>query len=53
MPCRSGTSASVAGLKVTALPWSGVKNSGRGFSLSALGFDQLTRPKSLHYRLAL
>lgn len=34
-----------------ALPWTGVKNSGRGHSLSALGFDQLTRPKSLHFRL--
>lgn len=34
-----------------ALPWSGVKESGRGVSLSALGFDALTRPKALHYRL--
>jgi acyl-CoA reductase-like NAD-dependent aldehyde dehydrogenase len=34
-----------------ALPWSGVKDSGRGFSLSALAFDQLTRPKSIHFRL--
>lgn len=34
-----------------ALPWSGVKNSGRGVTLSALGFDALTRPKALHYRL--
>ncbi len=34
-----------------ALPWSGVKDSGRGFSLSHLAFDQLTRPKSLHFRL--
>ena len=34
-----------------ALPWVGQKNSGRGHSLSALGFDQLTRPKSLHFRL--
>jgi acyl-CoA reductase-like NAD-dependent aldehyde dehydrogenase len=30
----------------------GVKNSGRGHSLSALGFDQLTRPKSIHFRLS-
>jgi acyl-CoA reductase-like NAD-dependent aldehyde dehydrogenase len=36
-----------------SLPWSGVKDSGRGHSLSALGFDALTRPKSLHYRLKL
>lgn len=35
-----------------ALPWLGVKNSGRGLSLSALGFEQLTRPKSLHFRLS-
>ncbi|MDC0712896.1 aldehyde dehydrogenase family protein [Stigmatella sp. ncwal1] len=35
-----------------ALPWIGVKNSGRGHSLSALGFDALTRPKSLHFRLS-
>jgi acyl-CoA reductase-like NAD-dependent aldehyde dehydrogenase len=35
-----------------ALPWIGVKNSGRGHSLSALGFDQLTRPKSIHFRLS-
>jgi acyl-CoA reductase-like NAD-dependent aldehyde dehydrogenase len=34
-----------------ALPWSGVKDSGRGFSLSQLGFDQLTRPKAIHFRL--
>ncbi|MCY1015615.1 aldehyde dehydrogenase family protein [Pyxidicoccus sp. MSG2] len=34
-----------------ALPWSGVKDSGRGMTLSALGFDSLTRPKSLYYRL--
>ncbi|MFO0680074.1 MAG: aldehyde dehydrogenase family protein [Polyangiaceae bacterium] len=34
-----------------ALPWTGVKNSGRGVSLSALGFDQLTQPKSIHFRL--
>jgi acyl-CoA reductase-like NAD-dependent aldehyde dehydrogenase len=34
-----------------ALPWSGVKDSGRGLSLSRLGFDQVTRPKSMHFRL--
>ena len=34
-----------------ALPWVGAKSSGRGHSLSALGFDQLTRPKSIHFRL--
>jgi acyl-CoA reductase-like NAD-dependent aldehyde dehydrogenase len=35
-----------------ALPWSGWKDSGRGVSLSALGFDALTRPKAVHFRLA-
>jgi acyl-CoA reductase-like NAD-dependent aldehyde dehydrogenase len=34
-----------------ALPWSGWKDSGRGVSLSALGFEGLTRPKALHFRL--
>jgi acyl-CoA reductase-like NAD-dependent aldehyde dehydrogenase len=35
-----------------AMPWSGWKDSGRGVSLSALGLDALTRPKSIHFRLA-
>ncbi|HXX68195.1 MAG TPA: aldehyde dehydrogenase family protein [Polyangiaceae bacterium] len=34
-----------------ALPWSGWKDSGRGVSLSAHGFDGLTRPKAVHFRL--
>jgi acyl-CoA reductase-like NAD-dependent aldehyde dehydrogenase len=34
-----------------ALAWVGVKDSGRGCTLSALGFEQLTRPKSYHLRL--
>jgi acyl-CoA reductase-like NAD-dependent aldehyde dehydrogenase len=34
------------------LPWSGWKDSGRGVSLSALGFEALTRPKSVHFRLS-
>ena len=34
-----------------ALPWCGVKNSGRGATLSYLGFAALTRPKSVHLRL--
>jgi acyl-CoA reductase-like NAD-dependent aldehyde dehydrogenase len=33
-----------------ALPWGGVKDSGRGVSLGALGFDALTRPKALHFK---
>ena len=32
------------------LPWSGVGLSGRGHSLSTLGFDQLTRTRSLHFK---
>jgi acyl-CoA reductase-like NAD-dependent aldehyde dehydrogenase len=32
------------------LPWSGVGQSGRGHSMSVLGFDSLTRPRSLHFR---
>lgn len=36
-----------------ALPWTGVKDSGRGCTLSALGFEGLTRPKAIHFRLAL
>ena len=35
-----------------ALAWTGVKQSGRGCSLSRVGFEQLTRPKSYHLRLA-
>jgi acyl-CoA reductase-like NAD-dependent aldehyde dehydrogenase len=33
-----------------ALAWTGVKASGRGCSLSVLGYEQLTRPKSYHLR---
>jgi acyl-CoA reductase-like NAD-dependent aldehyde dehydrogenase len=36
-----------------ALPWTGVKDSGRGCSLSRLGYESVTRPKSFHLRLAL
>jgi acyl-CoA reductase-like NAD-dependent aldehyde dehydrogenase len=32
------------------LAWVGVKDSGRGCSLSTLGYAQLTRPKSFHLR---
>ena len=34
-----------------ALPWAGVKNSGRGLSLSTLGYDHLTRAKSVMMRV--
>ena len=33
------------------LAWTGTKNSGKGASLSALGFHAVTRPKSYHLRL--
>ena len=36
-----------------ALAWTGVKNSGRGCTLSQLGFDYLTRPKSYHLKTQL
>ena len=36
-----------------ALAWTGVKNSGRGCTLSTLGYDVLTRPKSFHFKHAL
>ncbi|QUJ69776.1 aldehyde dehydrogenase family protein (plasmid) [Photobacterium sp. GJ3] len=32
------------------LAWTGVKQSGRGCTLSVLGFDALTRPKSFHIK---
>ncbi len=35
-----------------ALAWTGVKNSGRGCTLSRVGFEQLTRPKSFHFRIS-
>jgi acyl-CoA reductase-like NAD-dependent aldehyde dehydrogenase len=35
-----------------ALAWTGVKNSGRGCTLSSIGFEQLTRPKSYHFRMS-
>lgn len=33
-----------------ALAWTGVKQSGRGYALSKLGFETLTRPKSFHIK---
>ena len=36
-----------------ALAWTGVKNSGRGCTLSRVGYEQLTRPKSYHFRITL
>jgi acyl-CoA reductase-like NAD-dependent aldehyde dehydrogenase len=36
-----------------ALAWTGVKNSGRGATLSVLGYEHLTRPKSYHLKLGV
>lgn len=33
-----------------ALAWTGVRNSGRGCTLSSLGYEHLTRPKSFHIK---
>ena len=34
-----------------ALAWVGVKDSGRGCTLSVIGYEHLTRPKSFHMRV--
>jgi acyl-CoA reductase-like NAD-dependent aldehyde dehydrogenase len=34
-----------------ALPWVGVKDTGRGHTLSVWGYEHLTRPQSFHLRL--
>lgn len=36
-----------------ALAWTGLKDSGHGCSLSRLGYDAVTRPKSFHLRLRM
>jgi acyl-CoA reductase-like NAD-dependent aldehyde dehydrogenase len=35
------------------LAWTGVKHSGRGCTLSAIGYEALTRPKSFHIKTVL
>ncbi len=35
------------------LAWTGIKNSGRGCTLSPVGFESLTRPKSYHIKTKL
>ena len=35
-----------------ALAWVGVKHSGRGCTLSVIGYEHLTRPKSFHLRVS-
>jgi acyl-CoA reductase-like NAD-dependent aldehyde dehydrogenase len=34
-----------------ALAWTGVKDTGRGATLSRVGYEMLTRPKSFHLRV--
>ncbi|QNI37364.1 aldehyde dehydrogenase family protein [Edaphobacter albus] len=36
-----------------ALPWTGIKDSGHGASLSRYGYASLTQPKSFHLRISL
>ncbi|GLZ86907.1 aldehyde dehydrogenase [Metapseudomonas resinovorans] len=36
-----------------ALAWTGVKQSGRGCTLSRVGYEHLTRPKSFHFKNTL
>lgn len=36
-----------------ALAWTGVKDSGRGCTLSRVGYESLTRPKSFHLRVKI
>jgi acyl-CoA reductase-like NAD-dependent aldehyde dehydrogenase len=36
-----------------ALVWTGVKDTGKGAALSAIGYENLTRPKSFHLREAI
>jgi acyl-CoA reductase-like NAD-dependent aldehyde dehydrogenase len=36
-----------------ALAWVGVKDSGRGCTLSSIGYEHLTRPKSFHLRVTI
>jgi len=36
-----------------ALAWTGVKDTGRGATLSRIGYEMLTRPKSLHFRVGV
>jgi acyl-CoA reductase-like NAD-dependent aldehyde dehydrogenase len=36
-----------------ALAWTGVKDSGRGCTLSRFGYDAVTRPKSFHLRVTV
>jgi hypothetical protein len=33
-----------------ALAWTGVKNSGKGVTLSKIGYDHVTRVKSFNFR---
>ena len=45
-----GMTLGTASAYLPALAWTGVKNSGRGCTLSMVGFESLTRPKSYHLK---
>ncbi len=47
---EEGRLVSNGNFESTALAWVGIKDSGRGCSLSSLGYAQLTRPKSFYSR---
>jgi hypothetical protein len=34
-----------------ALAWTGIGQTGRGCTLSRVGYEHLTRPKSFHFRV--
>jgi acyl-CoA reductase-like NAD-dependent aldehyde dehydrogenase len=36
-----------------ALAWTGVKDTGRGATLSRVGYEMLTRPKSFHFKTTI
>ena len=37
-------------LEEGSLAWTGVKHSGQGCTFSSVGFEQVTRPKSFHFK---
>ncbi|HEU4323169.1 MAG TPA: hypothetical protein VFS21_08445, partial [Roseiflexaceae bacterium] len=39
-----------ASLRADKLAWTGMKDTGRGATLSEIGYEMLTRPKSFHLR---
>ncbi len=52
----SQTAGEIAGLEerarhMIAIAWTGIKKSGRGCTLSSLGYESLTRAKSFHVKM--